>query len=86
MSDAPKVSALSLEESNPYVPIDCEFHDRLESATVLRASVTLTIASESGSSELMGRITDVFVKDEAEYLTLDTSDEPIRLDRVLEIA
>ncbi|RYG34798.1 hypothetical protein EON81_14580 [bacterium] len=73
------------DSAKAYVPIDCEFHDRLESATVLRTPVTLRVASESGESEVVGRITDVFVKDEAEYLTLDTSTEPIRLDRVLEI-
>lgn len=69
------------DDASGYVPIDCEFHDRLESACVLRQNVRLRIRTESGESVVEGRILDVYVEGAEEFLRFEGIG-PVRLDRV----
>lgn len=73
------------QEPNPYSPIDCEFHDRLEAAATLRRIAELQFRDEHGRPRTVhARIRNVFARAGAEYLELDTG-ECIRLDRLLAI-
>ncbi len=68
-----------------YHPVSCEFHDVLEAAAMLRKPVPLVLREADGtSSTRTARITDVYAKDGADYLTLD-SGETIRLDALAEV-
>lgn len=63
-----------------YQPVNCEFHDVLESAAVLRKEVSIvTVGVDGVETTRKARIKDVFSKEGAEYVTLDTG-ETIRLD------
>lgn len=61
-----------------YVPIDCNLYDRYESAATLRQRVRLTLVD---GTTCEGIIKDLFHRDKAEWLRLDTEEE-VRLDRV----
>lgn len=64
-----------------YRPIDCSLHDRMEAAAVLRTPVRLTWRVGEGMQNGEGRITDILVRDGAEYLILEGCAE-VRLDRI----
>jgi transcriptional antiterminator Rof (Rho-off) len=65
----------------PYHPISCSLHDQMESASVLRQRVTLSVDSGDEATTLVGLIKDILVKDGEEFLIMD-NDASIRLDRV----
>jgi Rho-binding antiterminator len=68
----------------PYAPVDCEFHDVLESLATLRKRARIVFRGPAGDREVRdAMVTDVFVRDSAEYLQLDNG-ETIRLDRLIE--
>ena len=68
-----------------YHPISCEFHDRLEDLATLRKRARISVRDESGSDQYRDTvITDVFAREGAEYLSLDTG-ETLRLDRLVEV-
>lgn len=63
-----------------YRPVNCEFHDVLESAAVLHKEVPIVFqAADGATTTRMARIKDVYSKDGAEFITLDNG-ETIRLD------
>ena len=65
-----------------YVPIDCQFHDRLESFATLGTVCRILIREESGTRrEIVDRITDVFALGGVEFLTT-SSTGPVRLDHI----
>lgn len=69
----------------PYRPINCEFHDLLESLATLRSPARIEHLDASGAPQaLTGVITDVFAQGGVEYLTLQ-SGESLRLDRLLTV-
>ena len=71
--------------SNAYVPIDCEFHDVLESLATVRKRARIVFLGPAGDREVRDAVVaDVFVRDSAEYLQLD-SGETVRLDRLVEV-
>lgn len=73
---------LSIPDPNGdiYHPVSCEFHDVLEAAAVLRKQVPVVVRAADGTtSTRTARITDVYARDGADYMTLD-SGETIRLD------
>ncbi len=71
--------------SNPYHPVSCEFHDVLEAAAVRRKQVpVVTRAADGSTTTRVARITDVYARDGADYMTLD-SGETIRLDALAEV-
>lgn len=65
-----------------YHPINCEFHDLLEAAAVRAQAVALHYRDADATQvRAHARIVDVFARDGAEYLRLE-SGELIRLDRI----
>ncbi len=71
--------------SSPYVPISCEFHDRLEDIATTRTLARISFLDATGVvSQCTTTIADVYARDGAEYLATD-SGETFRLDRILEV-
>lgn len=71
--------------TEPYEPIDCGLHDRMEAWCVERRGCALRVRSEDGSEwEVVARIEDVFAAGGEEFMLLD-SGERIRLDRIVAI-
>ena len=68
-----------------YTPIDCLLHDRLESATTLRTTVTIACEDNEGvTTEIDDRINDVFTKGNEEFIQT-ASGLIIRLDRLISV-
>jgi len=68
-----------------YRPINCEFHDVLESCATLRKTVHIETVLPNGSRRSRHAvITDVFSQGGAEYLTLGDG-ESIRLDALVSV-
>ena len=78
--------------SEPYQPIDCSLHDRLEDLAVRRRPVRIRHRDGSASGDGVGGdvvelddvIVDWFARDGAEYLRTAGGVE-IRLDRIVEV-
>lgn len=70
-------------KKSSYVPIDCNFYDRLEAAAVKREKKIFEFQGLADKPQLVeGIIVDLFIVDHVEYLRLDTGKE-IRLDRII---
>ncbi|APW43195.1 hypothetical protein [Rhodoferax saidenbachensis] len=68
-----------------YTPINCEFHDVIESTITRRQPVTLVVMDAVGDVQtLHDKVTDVFAKEGAEYLVTE-SGQTIRLDQLQSI-
>lgn len=69
-----------------YTPIDCDFHDRIESLATLRRRVDIVHASEAGAEEVaQGIIADLYTAPtKEEFLRMDDG-KSIRLDRIVSI-
>lgn len=65
-----------------YIPIDCDFYDLLEISS-MRGQISL-IEYQNGSTleRIQGKIIDLFINAEVEYLRLDSGLE-IRLDSLV---
>lgn len=68
--------------SRPYHPIDCSFYDRLEEAATLRRSVRLRFRTNSAEAGTEGVISDLLIRDGAEWLVL-ADGRSIRLDDLI---
>jgi Rho-binding antiterminator len=73
----------------PYTPIDCDFHDELESASTLGKPVTIVVVNKSGLEEtLIDIITDlghgIDSDGRGEFMTLK-SGQRFRFDRIVSI-
>ena len=69
---------------NDYRPIECSLHDRYEAAAVRRQRLHVSWAEADGTRRRTeGRISDIRVRDGAEYLVMSGGEE-IRLDRIEE--
>ena len=68
-------------QESKYIPIDCNFYDRLEAWAVRREIVTIIYTSSEGgeTQSIQGVIVDLYSKEKAEFLRLNTG-ETIRLD------
>jgi Rho-binding antiterminator len=70
---------------SPYIPISCEFHDRLEDLATLHKSTCVRYLDNDGLQQLRNAtITDVFARNGAEYLSL-SSGELVRLDHLVDV-
>ena len=70
---------------SPYQPIDCEFHDRLEAAALVRRPARIRFRDADGNArERTAAIADVFARNGEEFAALSTG-ETVRLDRILAI-
>lgn len=67
--------------TEPYRPIACGIHDRLEDLAVRRVRCAIEYADGDVIRETSGVIVDVFARDAAEFLRLDSGAE-LRLDRI----
>jgi Rho-binding antiterminator len=68
-----------------YIPINCGFHDRLESWAVTRVDCEIEYYVDDGEVEqLTSKIKDVFSRGSEEFVQLQTGQE-IRLDRIRSI-
>ncbi len=73
----------------PYTPIDCDFHDELESASTLGKMVTVVVVNEKGQQQT---ISDIIIdlghgidsEGRAEFMTLK-SGQRFRFDRIVSI-
>ncbi len=70
----------------PYIPIDCNFYDRLLHHATRRETVEITYQSSEGTGEMTihAIIQDVYTREGAEYLQLKKG-ETIRLDRLVRV-
>lgn len=74
-----------MSDAKDYSPVNCEFHDVLEHHATKRAAVRVRFRDEAGAQhERDAVITDVFARDGADFLSLDTG-ETVRLDRVVDV-
>ncbi len=71
-------------ESEAYQPISCTFHDRLEDWAIRRAPVEIVWLEGDIQQTETDRIADVFAKDGADHLRLD-SGTTIRLDHLISV-
>ncbi|MDO9356995.1 MAG: hypothetical protein Q7T55_25080 [Solirubrobacteraceae bacterium] len=68
-----------------YRPINCEFHDVLESVATVRRRCRIEYVAEDGAPRIVDAlIVDVFARDGVEYIALD-SGELIRLDALTKV-
>ena len=71
--------------SDHYVPINCEFHDVLESLATTRRPAQIKFRGVDGDVEQRdATIIDVYARDGIEYLAISTG-EILRLDQLLEV-
>lgn len=69
----------------PYVPIDCHFHDRLEELAVTKAECTIEFWDADGvACSLNTRVEDVFARNGEEFIDL-ASGHRVRLDRLIRV-
>ena len=69
----------------PYIPIDCEFHDRLEDAAIRKKLVTIEFWNGEIQESVHAIIQDIRIEQGAEILVLDSRIEPIRLDMIISL-
>ena len=69
----------------PYVPIDCEFHDRLEDAAIKKKRVTIEFWRGEIQESINAVIQDIRIEDGAEFLILDSNKGSIRLDNIISV-
>lgn len=68
--------------SRPYRPIDCSFYDRLEEAATMRRRVGLRFYADGSETYTEGVITDLLIREGAEWLVL-ADGRRIRLDDLI---
>lgn len=68
----------------PYIPVSCEFHDRLEDLATVRKQAAISYLDDDGAEQQRSAvIKDVYAREGADYLLLSTG-ETVRLDRLVE--
>ncbi|KRA42466.1 hypothetical protein [Pseudoxanthomonas sp. Root630] len=71
--------------SDPYTPINCEFHDVLEATATRRTEAVIRFLDDDGATqERETRIVTLSARDGVEYAELGTG-ERIRLDRLIAV-
>ena len=71
--------------SDPYTPINCEFHDVLEATATRRANTVIRFIDDDGVTQVRDtRIVTLSARDGIEYAELGTG-ERIRLDRLVAV-
>ena len=69
----------------PYKPIDCDFHDRLEDAAIRQQVVSIVFLNDDLQELTEGVIKDIRIEDGAEVLIVNSKLEPIRLDTIISL-
>lgn len=71
--------------SDPYTPINCEFHDVLEATATRRANTVIRFIDDDGVTQVRDtRIVTLSARDGIEYAELGTG-ERVRLDRLVAV-
>lgn len=73
-----------MDKSQKYEPIDCLFHDRLQDYATRKEIVKITYSDKTGSKTTDTRITDLYTKNEEEFIVLE-SGETFRLDQLISV-
>lgn len=76
-----------MSAADPYQPIPCVQHERLEFAALRRTPLHLTYADGGERKDTLVRVLDVFTRDGAEWLRCvdaQNNEAVIRLDRIIE--
>ncbi len=69
-------------KKSPYQPIDCEFHDTLEEACVLKLRVDFQFVDDNGDTQnYSGQLLDFKTKDGEEFVKLQDG-KWLRLDKL----
>jgi transcriptional antiterminator Rof (Rho-off) len=76
---------VSSNSNDPYQPIDCTLHDRIEAHATLHETVRISYQDGDRVVDVNDRIVDWFVKDGAEFMQL-AGGPVVRLDRVLSVS
>ncbi len=71
-----------MDKKSNYKPIDCNFYDRLEAWSVRKVEVNICLTDTD--SLTTGVIQDLYIKEKAEFLLLNTGQE-IRLDKIASV-
>jgi Rho-binding antiterminator len=68
-----------------YIPINCDFYDELEALATLKKPAEIVFITENGGKlTVKAVITDLFIRDKVEFMSLDNGLE-IRLDKLLSV-
>lgn len=67
-----------------YISGNTKFYNELEALAVIRKNCELIFIQGEGRSAVRGRIEDVFVRNETEFVKMDSGLE-IRIDKILRI-
>ncbi len=68
-----------------YIPVSCDFQDELEAIATLRQTCRIVYHTEaSATSEIEGRIVDIYAANHADYVKLE-DDTVIRLDQIISV-
>jgi Rho-binding antiterminator len=68
-----------------YEPVNCDFHDDLESLITLRKQAVITYRDQSDHEAIaQGHVVDLFTKDHEEFLKMSDG-LTLRLDRVTSV-
>jgi Rho-binding antiterminator len=68
-----------------YIPVSCEFHDRLEDLATLRKQASVSYLDDGGVQQQRDAvIKDVFAREGADYVAL-SSGETVRMDRLVQV-
>ena len=70
--------------TEPYTPVACGFHDRLEHWAVRRTPVEIVWRADDGERTVTTTIDDVVARDGADWAVLGTS-EAVRADRLVRV-
>lgn len=73
-----------MKESEKYMPIDCNFYDRIEEAIVLRKVVRLEYSINGETISVPAMLADTLTRSGEEFLILP-SGEQIRMDRIVSL-
>lgn len=74
-----------MSASTDYIPVSCEFHDRLEDLATLRKQASISFVDDGGAPQQRSAvIQDVFARQGPDYVTLSSGDT-VRLDRLVEV-
>lgn len=71
-----------MDNTLPYIPINCSFYDYLEEAATLRLSSIIEYLEGDQNIKIESRIKTLFIKDKIEFMMLENG-QSIRLDHLI---
>ena len=71
-----------MDNTLPYIPINCSFYDYLEEAATLKQKALITYFEQGETLQVEARIKTLFIKKKVEYMLLE-NEQNIRLDNLV---